>query len=72
MLNAEPRQNTTEKKNSATKITNPGYNGPLIVLKVSPPKPAYPLPTSSGIIEGKSGLHLKNRKSTLIPLNANQ
>ena len=72
MLNAEPRQNTTEKKNSATKITNPGYNGPLIVLKVSPPKPAYPLPTSSVIIEGKSGLHLKNRKSTLIPLNANQ
>lgn len=63
---------TQLKKNLATKITNPGYNGPLIVLKVSTPKPAYPLPTSSGIIEGKSGLHFKNRKSNLIPLNVNQ
>ena len=67
MLNAEPKQNTIKKKISGTKLTNPGYNGPLLVLKVSPPNP-----TSSGIREGKTGLHFKNRKSNLIPLNLNQ
>lgn len=56
---------------SAREITIPRFNCPL-GTKVPAPHPAHPPTSFSGIIEGKSGLHFKNRKSNLIPLNSSQ
>lgn len=50
---------------------NSQFNGPL-GTEVPALHPAHPPSSFSGIIEGKSGLHFKNRKSDIIPLNSNQ